>query len=177
MKIAASVPRRLLGACCVTAGLATQMAAPAPAHAAGVARVVFVNPETYTDARDASGRSDDNLQVLSQHLQRLAQRHLAQGQSLQIELLDVDLAGRLRPFRGGAEVRVVKGSVDAPRISLRYTLQAGGAVLQRGEESLLDLNFMSGYAGNLATEPLRYEKRMLERWFTARFVEHQAPDH
>jgi len=141
------------------------------AHAAGIVNVSFVAPERFVDAGEAPRDRDDRLKLLSQHLQSLGQRHLADGQTLKIEILDVDLAGHLKPLRRGGDVRVVRSGVDRPRIALRYELEAGGQVVQRGEESVVDLNFLGRIPNYGASDQLRYEKRLLDDWFKQRFVE------
>ena len=55
-------------------------------------------------------------------------RRLPDGQTLTIAVLDLDLAGSLRPTPTG-ELRVLRGGADWPSMSLRYTLQADGRTL------------------------------------------------
>jgi len=157
---------RFLALGCIAAAIGS-------AHAAGTVKVSFVAPERYADAGVAPHDRDDNLQRLNQHLQSLGQKYLAADQSLTIEVLDVDLAGHMKPSRRGGEVRLVKSGVDRPRIALRYALEAGGQVVQRGEESIADLSFLGHIPQYAASESLRYEKRMLQDWFKERFVEHR----
>ena len=158
--------RPTLNRCAVAAALLLAGAG----HAAGVVDVSFVAPERFTDAGADSRSRDDNLARLSAHLAQLGQQHLAPGQSLKIEVLDVDLAGRLKPFGVRGDVRVVNGRVDWPRISLRYRLEAGGRELQSGTETLADMNYLFGTASRRDTDPLRYEKTMLDGWFKAHFA-------
>ena len=109
---------------------------------AGTANVKFVDAERYSDAGNTRWDEQDNLKVLAAHLQALAQRQLPQGQTLSIEVLDVDLAGEARPHRGGNWVRVTRGRADWPRMTLRYTLQAAdGQTLRQGEEYLSDPSY------------------------------------
>lgn len=139
--------------------------------AAGTVKVAFVESSQFTDlGRNASDRAA-NLKVLEQHLQRLGQRHLADGQSLTLEITDVDLAGSLKPFKRSAdEVRVVKGTADWPRITLRYTLVAPGQAVKHGEAQVADLNYTSHIGTYSSGDPLRYEKQMLDVWFKATFA-------
>jgi hypothetical protein len=142
---------------------------------AGTAEVSFVNGASYTDAGTTKWDEDANLQALARHLQGLGQRLLAANQVLKVEVLDVDLAGTVRPARhGAAELRVLRGAADYPRIHLKYTLEADGVVQGSGTEWLTDLNYARGLAGRRDSESLYYEKRMLDRWFNARFVEGRA---
>jgi Protein of unknown function (DUF3016) len=88
---------------------------------------------------------------------------------LRIEVVDVDLAGQMKPGHTLNDLRVVTGQADWPSIQLRYVLEAGGQTLSSGDERLSDLNYL-GYAGRLQPgDPLRYEKKMIDDWFKARF--------
>lgn len=145
--------------------------AAAAAQAAGTVKVAFVEADKFTDiGRSASDRTA-NLKVLEQHLQRLGQRHLADGQTLTLEITDIDLAGSLKPWRRSAEeIRVVKGTADWPRITLRYALEAQGQAAKRGEAQVADMSYTSHIAVYGAGDPLRYEKQMLDTWFKATFA-------
>ena len=92
-----------------------------------------------------------------------------------VEVLDVDLAGSTRPSRrGGFDLRVVRGKGDWPRISLRYTLEEDGKPVRSGEEAVEDMDYTHGLVGYRKSVPLYYEKRMLDKWFRARFAEGRA---
>ncbi|NER62311.1 DUF3016 domain-containing protein, partial [Pseudomonas sp. MAFF212428] len=65
-------------------------------------QVQFVQPEHFRDASlDSNGyeRGADAYvtQQLSQHLMKLGTRYLAPGQTLRIDIRDIDLAGRYEP--------------------------------------------------------------------------------
>jgi hypothetical protein len=157
---AMSIPVRTLIAAGALAAAATA--------GAGTVEVAAVHPSSYTDAGNAVWQERENVEALSRHLQALGQRWLAPDQKLAIELLDVDLAGSLQ-LRGAAPVRTVRGSTDFPRIQLRYTLTAPGQASRSGEEDIRDIQYARGLAG-YRSQPLYYEKRMLENWFAERFA-------
>ena len=139
---------------------------------AGTVQVSLNHPEKFTDAVDAPGPSPPaSLQELSGYLQMLGQKYLPPEQNLSIELLDLDLVGKLRPSRRTTSgwIRVARGPLDWPHAKLRYTLTANGQVLKSGEESVSDMAFAS-HIGVYGPDPLRYEKHMLNDWFRARFV-------
>ena len=137
--------------------------------------VTFVNPEKYTDASyssmfaNASDRADVQRDI-EQHLQTLGERYLAPGDALKIDVLDIDLAGRVEPLRSrvGNDVRVIR-DIAWPRMTVRYTLTRGGQTAASREESLSDLNFLSSFNRYSSGDHLRYEKAMLDRWFAERF--------
>ena len=141
------------------------------AQAAGTVQVSYVQPEQFADAGDARRDQEGNLRTLTRHLEALAGRHLGDGQTLRVEVLDVDLAGEVRPvLRLHQDVRVLKGSADWPRIKLRYTLESTGQAPRHGETTVADLAYLqriNRYHGN---ESLRYEKRMLDDWFSEQFA-------
>lgn len=141
------------------------------AAAAGEASVRFVAPETYADAdlgqRFATERGRaEVLTALERHLQGLARRSLRAQDRLEIEVLDVDLAGRFEPFprASASDLRVVR-EIDGPRIKLRYRLVQGERVLAQGEEQLSDLAFLSSAHRRFGNDALRHEKALLDRWF------------
>jgi Protein of unknown function (DUF3016) len=150
----------------IAAGLAASNA-----QAAGRAEVTFVDAARYADAGAWGAVREANLAALSAHVQFLASRHLAPGQTLKLDFLDIDLAGDARPWRGsGFDVRVLRGRADWPRLTLRYSLQGTGGGTQAGTESISDLNYLGRLGGRSGSETLAHEKRLLDDWFLARFV-------
>jgi len=138
--------------------------------------VSFVEPKNFTDAgyRNWVASEKDRAEVqhdIEQHLQRLAERKLQPGQSLKIDVLDIDLAGRFEPlrFRAANEVRVMRESTW-PRIKLRYTLSQGDTVTASREEVVADLNYLGSINRYPSGDRLRYEKAMLDRWFDDEIV-------
>ena len=155
--------------------LGSLVAAAAPAHAAeGAVEVNFIAAARYADAGRNPAEATRNEATLAQFLQRLGARHLSPGRVLRIDVLDLDLAGTVRPGSGRGEVRVDKGGADGPRIRLHYALLDGGKVVASGDESLTDLDHLRRSDYGLA-DPLRHEKRLLQRWFQDRFVDLKAP--
>lgn len=138
---------------------------------AGTVTVDFRQPDRYVDAGNTPWDEAANLRELSTFLQALGARHLPAGQTLHIEVLDVDLAGDARHARlRGADLRVLKGRADWPRISLRWSLQAEGRVLRSGEEQVADMNYLDRIGARRHDGPLQHEKRMLEEWVRTRFA-------
>jgi hypothetical protein len=131
-------------------------------------RVIFAHPEAYTDA-DAfpnSGASarEPTMAALRQYIVRQGRQYLRPGQTLNIEITDIDLAGAYIPSRRGADIRVIR-SITPPRIALRYTLQDGKRVISRGEDVLREQMFQPV----TSIDTLKYEKAMLDDWFRGRF--------
>ena len=143
--------------------------------AAGDVTVSFAKQAGYSDAGPSPWEEQATLDALAKHLRALGQRHLPADQLLKVEVLDVDLAGIVRPSRRtGTPLRVVNGGADWPRITLRYTLEAPGQAPRSAEEAVTDLDYAHRLGASRATEALHYEKQMLDAWFKARFVERRA---
>ncbi len=143
---------------------------------AATVSVTFVQPEKFTDAGHSRGRATERdlaalQEDLQQHLQRLADRKLAAGDTLAVEVLDIDLAGDFDSLRFArfSDVRVVR-DIASPRMTLRYTAKLGDRVLTGPEEQLSDMNFLWGHNRYSSGDRLRYEKPMLDKWFEMRFV-------
>jgi hypothetical protein len=146
------------------------LACGAAAAAAGTVTVAFTDPARYADAGTSRWDEQGNLRSLARHLERLGQERLAPNQQLRVEVLDVDLAGTVLPSRrDGTLLRTLRGRADWPRIHLRYTLESNGTVVASGDDWVSDLDYMRSSVSALRNEPLHYEKRMLTRWFDARF--------
>jgi hypothetical protein len=132
-------------------------------------KVNYLQPEKFTDMPFEPWEREDVLKGLTEHFQKLGEK-LAPDQNLTIEVLDIDLAGRLVPgAHGGHDIRILRGGADWPRIQLRYSLDEGGRVLASGDAKLSDMN----YLGHLNRYPdgdrLRYEKQMIDDWFAKTF--------
>ena len=154
--------------------IASLFAAAASTAMAGTVSVSFINTASYTDAGTTSWDEQANLRTLAVHLEKLGQRWLPAGQVLKVEVLDVDLAGSLRSQRDGSQLRVLRGGADWPRITLRYTLEENGKALRSAQEQVSDMTYAQGLSGHRDSTSLYYEKRMLDGWFKARFVEGRA---
>lgn len=140
--------------------------------------VEFHEPDRYTDAyldrASGKGARQATLIGLRAHLERLGEQHLRRGQTLAIEVLDVDLAGRFEPLRGRAfDTRILR-EVTWPRIVLRYKLRDGGRVVREGEETVVDLRYLQRGSTQVLSDPLKFEKAMLDDWFPMRFAAERA---
>lgn len=142
---------------------------------AATVSLTFVQPEKFTDAGHSRGRATEHdlaelQQDMQQHLQRLADRKLAAGDTLAVEVLDIDLAGDFESLRFArfSDVRVVR-DIASPRMTLRYTAKLGDRVVTGPEEHLSDMNFLWGLNRYSSGDRLRYEKPMLDAWFDKRF--------
>ena len=144
--------------------------AAAASAAAGTVQVDFVAPTTYADAGRTLAEAQANRDTLARYLQSLGERYLPAGDTLKVDVLDIDLAGTVLP-RARGDLRITRGTADIPKIRLRYTLAAADQAARSGEETVRDLNYLGHPVDYAGKDPLRFEKRMLADWFKARFVE------
>ncbi len=144
--------------------------ASAAATDAGTAEVRFVDPDKFTDARDGMLRREDVLKTVEERLKQLSEKKLPASQTLQVDVLDIDLAGDAFPRTALRETRVLRGRADWPRMHLRYTLREGDKVIKSGDDHLADMNYLMGSLRASQDGSLPYEKRMLDNWFDERIV-------
>ncbi|MFG6461501.1 DUF3016 domain-containing protein [Roseateles sp. DXS20W] len=150
--------------CWITLGV---LAFVATAHAD--VQVNFVKPESFIDIKDNNGfRNTAVLKDIEAHLVAQAQKHLP-GRTVLINVTDVDLAGQVEPFGRSADwVRVMR-TITLPSITLDYEVRDGDKVVQQGKATLRDMNYQDGFSNYFSNDTLRYEKRMIDRWFDTEF--------
>jgi hypothetical protein len=154
-------------------GLAGLLMLSAGAASAGTVSVAFSHPGDYQDMPFSPVDREQVMKELSDHFERLGKR-LPQGQELRIDVLDVDLAGRIYPnFRGRGDLRVLRGGADWPHMLVRYSLVSGGQVIATGEDQLSDMTYLGRINRYSDGDALRYEKRMIDDWFTQKFAPHK----
>ena len=133
--------------------------------ASAAVTVNFTQPEQYVDMPFAPWEKERVMKDLKEHFNKLADQ-LPAGQDLKVDVIDIDLAGRLEPNpRFGDEIRVLRGRADWPTIALRYSIESQGKVLRSGDVRIDDKSYFDHINRYSANESLRYEKRMLDDWF------------
>ena len=134
---------------------------------------------TFTDRSTRSlgpGEARPAKSVLTEHLIALGKQGLAAGQHLQVDVIRLDLAGHLIFPRGQSEaVRLLDGRSDWPRIELHYVLSTPGGVVQQGDDTLTDMNYLDRGPQRDADQPYPYEKRLLTQWFRRTFAGASSP--
>ena len=100
--------------------------------------ITFAQPDKYTDMPFASRDKQDIMDELQKHFDKLGAT-LPAGQDLKVEILDIDLAGRIESSKGATrDIRILRGGADWPIIAVRYSLALQGKVLKSGEERIAD---------------------------------------
>lgn len=140
---------------------------------AATSEVTWTDHEKYRDIHPGSeGRKhfrERTFKSFEKHFAKLAE-NLPKGQILKINVTDVDLAGDT--FSGGInQLRIIK-DIYFPRMNFSYELaNTDGSIITSGEIVLKDMNFMMGSNSKYRNKSLRYEKVMLDDWFTKTFKE------
>ncbi len=131
--------------------------------------VIFQDPDNFTDVRDSHTNmtSTDDLDELRDTVRKSASRLLANGNTLVVTFLDLDLAGQIRPDQNN--VRVMSGTT-IPRAHLKFQLRdTGGQIVKEGERKLSDLNYQDTIRTQGPDDPLIYDKQLLKDWITKEF--------
>jgi hypothetical protein len=130
--------------------------------------VAFSHPEDFRDMPYSAPDREQVLKDLSAHFGKLSAR-LAPGEALRIDVLDLDLAGRLIPDFRGHELRIMNGNADWPNMRVHYSLTANGSVIASGEDRLSDMMFLTRMNRYYPGDALRFEKVMIDDWFRQKF--------
>lgn len=133
-------------------------------------RVSYTDPARFADGDRAGGLMTPRAaaEALASFLEALGGR-LGPDRDLAIEILDVDLAGRIAPERDPSGTRRVLDRSTWPRIRLAYTVRERGGAGRRREELASWRDYLDRAVARFAGDPLRFEKAMLAEWFETRF--------
>lgn len=141
----------------------------------GKVDVRWTDPAQFSDVRFSGNRWEaqrgDWVTQLATHFQQSAARQLPDGHHLSVTITDIRRAGQYEPWHGPRmqDVRVVK-DIYPPRLSFTYTLtDADGRVIDQGERKLVDSAFMMRSPRLTDSDPLRFEKAMIDDWVHTQF--------
>ena len=160
-----------LGACAST-GNSNMLAADAPRAlpAAGPVSVSWEDPAQFSEVRHSGNRhaaSQGNwLNNLATYMRKEAEETLPAGHRLELTIVDIQRAGRYAPWLAPnlQDARIIR-DMYPPRMTLRFReLDAAGTVVAEGERKLSDTAFLMNSTRMSDTDPLRYEKRMVNDW-------------
>jgi hypothetical protein len=116
-------------------------------------------------------RTQDWESALTTYLQKRADRQLAPGQRLDVTFEDIKLAGDYEPWHSpqAQDIRFMK-DIYPPRATLSYKLtDADGRTIKEGSSKLLDMAYLERSTPSTETDPLRFDKRMLDDWLRKEF--------
>jgi hypothetical protein len=144
--------------------------APRALQADGPVSVKWDDPAKFTELRQSSNRFEaergDWVQQLARYVQTSAAKPLQPGQTLDVTLVDIKRAGDYEPWHGprGSDIRIMR-DIYPPRITLQYTLKdASGRIIDEGDARLSDSGYLHNIGLKSDTDPLRYEKRLIDDW-------------
>jgi hypothetical protein len=153
--------------------------APRSLPAEGPVSVDWTDPAQFSDIRYSGNRWEAErgnwVEQLAQHLQKNAAKKLPPGEQLHVTLTDIKRAGQYEPWHGPnlQDTRVVR-EIYPPRISLTFKrTDAQGNVIDQGQRKLVDSAFLMGNSMFGDSDPLRYEKGLLDDWLRKEFKPEQ----
>ena len=162
---------------CASGGGKDMLAADAPRALpeSGPVSVRWNDPATFTELRHSRNRWEsergDWLNTLAEYLRKRAEAQLAAGERLELTITDLDLAGDYEPWLGlqHQDTRIVR-DIYPPRMTVQVRhFDASGALVSEGERKLSDPAFLLGTTPINDSDPLRYEKRMIDSWLRREF--------
>lgn len=139
-------------------------------NAGSPVKVSWTDPAQFTDIRYSRNRWEaergDWVNDLASYFQKAAAKRLPEGQQMQVTITDIKRAGDYEPWHGPRldDVRIIK-DIYPPRLSFTWTrTDASGRVIDQGEQKLVDTAFLMSSTSFNDSDPLRYEKRMIDDW-------------
>ncbi|MDR0183941.1 DUF3016 domain-containing protein [Lysobacter arvi] len=132
--------------------------------------VRWEDPSRFSELRYSGNRWEASrgnwVQELATYLRDRAQQRLPDGQRLDVDIVDIRRAGSFEPWHGPnlQYTRIIR-DVYPPRMTLDVRLtDADGTVIAEGERKLSDPGFLMSDSATLNSDPLRFEKRLIDRW-------------
>jgi hypothetical protein len=139
----------------------------------GNVRISFDHPRRFSDFRIQGRQEIDSAAIfrdeVSSYLSPLVAKRFP-GSTLSLRFTDIDLAGRIDPYRIRRlnNVRIDRNIASPLRLYFSYTLaNSRGEILASGSESLADPEYLyryTYYPNQTRSDTLFYEKATLNRW-------------
>jgi hypothetical protein len=143
--------------------------------ASATTTVTFIKPTEFTDIGFYNQESSAAMSALEQHFKTLSQQYLAPNQNLKIEVLDIDLAGRIEyGSRRFYDKRILRGTADWPRIRFHYVLEADGNEVVNSQADIADMAYLSRISTHYSNMSYPYEMRMIDDWFKTTFKQNKV---
>ncbi len=159
-------------ASCASTGGQGMLAADAPRALpeSGPVSVRWDDPATFSEIRYSPNRyeaaSGDWLTDLAEYMRTRAEAQLPAGERLHLTIVDVDRAGGYEPWHGlqYQDTRIVR-DIYPPRMTVQVRhFDASGKLVSEGERKLSDPAFLTDSNPINSSDPLRFEKRMIDSW-------------
>jgi hypothetical protein len=137
-------------------------------------QVHWGDPAGFTELRYSPNRRQasqgDWVAELGTYVSRRIARVLPAGERVDVEILDLERAGELEWWGSmNDDIRVMR-PIYAPRMRVQFRrFGSDGALIAEGARTLTDLAYLDGPQPVSSSDPLRYEKRMVDRWVQREF--------
>jgi hypothetical protein len=143
----------------------------APAQALDSVSVELQDPAEFTDFALSDTGSEKEVRELAREwtefVEAEAPKRIDAPGTLHLSFSDIDMAGDFEPWNShnNPDIRFFR-AVYPPRIRFSYRLlDASGAEVAAGQESLSDMGFELGRSPGYENELLYYEKSLMRGWF------------
>ncbi|KLU99147.1 DUF3016 domain-containing protein [Photobacterium aphoticum] len=127
-------------------------------------QVTWEDPQNYRDIQAATGSQSkfeaSTFKYLTQSFSKNVKRYLPDGQTLQVTVTNLDLAGEVNIPR---DVRVLDHNTP-PRITFTYVVKDGDNVVTQGDADLSSLGYQGKVIGLARDRPYPYENQMIKEW-------------
>jgi len=141
----------------------------------GAVTVAWTDPAEFTELRFSGNRWEARrgnwVVELARHLRKALEKQLPEGERMEVEITDIDRAGRYEPGLGPRmdSIRIMR-TIDSPSMRLNFRhYDANGQLIGEGERKLRDMMYLNNINVLSNTDPLRYEKRMIDDWARREF--------
>jgi hypothetical protein len=154
--------------------LSTAMLLATAGVQAATANLQWSDPKEFRDIRATNDNQKRFEQRVIKELEeefREEAAKLPEGQTLNISVKDVDLAGTIEYFYRNYPngLRVLR-NVDFPQLELSYELRdANDNVIKSGEESLADLGYRFNTLTSTDRSTFKYERALIREWYDHEF--------
>lgn len=145
----------------------------------GPVDVQWTDPAQFSEIRFSRNRREarrgDWVRDIAEYVRKRATTRLPQGDRLEVTITNIERAGDYEPWRGiqSDSIRYMR-DIYPPRIDLDFKLVgADGSVRTQGTRKLADLGYLMRSTRASDTDPLRYEKQLIDDWLREEF---KAPD-
>jgi hypothetical protein len=161
---------------CATGGPrnVTDQARPRAVGEGTAVSVTWGDPAQFAELRYSQNRrlaaQGDWVVELADYMQERLAKVVPAGERVDVEILDIQRAGQYEWFLSQTDdVRVLR-DVYPPRMTLQFSRKdASGAVIAEGERKIADLAYLQSPGPFPTTDPLRYDKRLIDRWIRREF--------
>jgi hypothetical protein len=152
---------------------------PRSLPAQGPVDVQWTDPAQFSEVRLSSNRREARrgtwVRDLAEYLRKRAADKLPQGDHLEVTITNIERAGDYEPWRSAQTDSIrYMSDIYPPRIDLDFKLVgADGGARAQGSRKLSDAAYLMGSPRVGDSDPLRYEKRLIDDWLRREF---KAPD-